>query len=91
MSCALNYCKSVCFKKIKRTSGAAYTAVNAKDSFSYNLVERGCYITKAWEDCNLFRVSLQKLPPKSANLNSYYSLFTSGWFTKQFSGFMSSW
>jgi len=91
MSDIFNYCISFYSNKIKRTSGAAYTVVKAKDSFSFSLVERGCYNTKACEVCSLFKVSLQKLPPKSANLNSYYSLFTSGWFTKQFPGFMSSW
>jgi len=51
---------------------------------SFHEIERGSCALKAWEDYSLFKESLQTLPPKSANLNSYSSLLISGWLTKQF-------
>jgi len=43
MSYILNYCKSFFSysNETKRTSGAAYKAVKAKDSFYFNVVENG--------------------------------------------------
>lgn len=45
-------------------------AVNAKESVLFNFVDNGRDSNKAFEVCNLFKVSVQKLPPKSASLNS---------------------
>jgi len=41
MSYPLNYYKSIYSNKLKRTSGAAYNFVKAKDSLDFNVVENG--------------------------------------------------